>query len=531
MNTVMKKHSAQMFSILLLLLTSVILIPLQAAVTLAPLFADGAVLQRDKTIPIWGTASAGERISVVFAGQSLVATADSEGRWRVNLKPIPASSIPRTIVVKAGNTTLTVQDVVVGEVWLASGQSNMEWPLDYSANAKKEIAAANFPLVRQFKVAKEPSFTPMTTVAGAWAPALPDTAGKFSGVAYYFALAIHRELNVPIGILNSSWGGTGIDTWISPDACRTTPALAGSLKKLENGRRATEEEKADYQKLRAEWQKEKEDASAARLPFHKKPPETPPGFPTSRTLTGLYNGMIHPLTPYALRGAIWYQGESSTSIIHLYPGRMTALIEGWRNAFEQGDFPFYWVQLPNLDIGGLNQTSWVWADMREAQSKSLSIPNTGQAITIDVGENKGLHPKNKKSVGERLALLALARTYGLKGVVDSGPVFSAAKREGEAYRILFHVSPSPLKSAPAGLTGFELAGADQKFYPADAVIDGATVLVTSPDVKNPVAVRYAYRNAPEVGLYNAAGLPAAPFRTDTWPAPKQTKVTPASAAF
>ena len=512
--------------ILLPFLTCALLTPLHAAVSLAPLFTDGAVLQREKPVPVWGTADAGEKISVAFADQKLSTTADSKGLWRVNLAALPASATPRELVVK-GTNTLTVRDIVVGEVWLASGQSNMEWLLAYCTDAKKDIAAANFPLVRQFKVAKQPSLTPLATVDGAWAPALPATAGQFSGVAYYFAVDLHRRLNVPVGILNSSWGGTGIEPWISPDAHRAAPDLAKTFAKQETGKHPTPEEVTSFNAIRTAWRKSRDDAKAAKQPFTEPEPNAPAGFPSYRTAAALHNGMIHPLVPYALRGAIWYQGESSTSISAVYQGRMAALISGWRKAFDQGDFPFYWVQLPNLDVGGLNATNWSWAEMREAQAKALSVPNTGLAVTIDVGENKGLHPKNKKPVGERLALLALARTYGIKDVVDSGPVFAAAKRDGDAYRITYAPATSALKAADAGLAGFELAGSDQVFQPAEARIDGAMVVVTCAGIKNPAAVRYAYRNAPVAGLYNAAGLPAAPFRTDTWPAPKQAKPAPA----
>ena len=503
-------------------LACALLTPLHAAVRLAPLFADGAVLQREKPVPIWGTAAAGEKISVSFASQSLSTTAGTDGHWRVTLAALPASDSPRELIVK-GTNILTVRDVLVGEVWLASGQSNMEWPLAYCTNAKAEIDAAKFPLVRQFKVARQPSFTPLPTVDGAWTPALPATAGQFSGVAYYFALELHRRLNVPVGILNSSWGGTGIDPWISPDAYRSTPGLSAAFANYEKGPRANPVEKAAYEDLRATWEKARDAAKAAKQPFTEPAPKAPAGFPTYRTITALNNGMIAPLAPFALRGAIWYQGESNTSHASGYALRLTALVSGWRTQFAQPDLPVYWVQLPNFDHGNRNSDTWHWAELREAQTKALATPNTGQAITIDVGEEKGLHPKNKKPVGERLALLALARTYAVKGVIDSGPVFEKAVREGRAYRVTYQTSPSPLKAAPAGLTGFELAGADQVFHPADARIDGTTVVITSAAVAEPVAVRYAYRNAPIAGLFNAEGLPAAPFRTDTWPAPKAAK--------
>jgi sialate O-acetylesterase len=488
---------------------------LEAEVTLAPPFTDGAVLQREKTVPVWGTADAGEKISVSFAGQTLTTTANADGRWRVDLAALPASAEARELVVK-GTNTLTLRNVVVGEVWIASGQSNMEWPLSHTANAKTVIAAANYPLVREFKVARNASFTPLETAEGTWASALPETVGKFSGAGYYFALDLHQKLKVPVGILNCSWGGTGISPWIAPEGYKTTPALAAQFAKQEKGPRATPEQKAAYEAQKAAWEKEKADAKVAGKPFSTPEPKAPPGLPGTRTLAGLYNAMVHPVVPYALRGAIWYQGESNVSQASSYAAQLNALVTGWRSVFAQGEFPFYWVQLPNFDFGNRNADNWQWANLREAQTKALSTPNTAQAITIDVGEAKGLHPKDKESVGQRLALLALARTYGVKGVVDSGPVFAAAKREGAAYRITYQPSSSTLKGAPAGLTGFELAGEDKVFHDAEARIDGATVIVTSPAVKNPTAVRYAFRNAPVAGLFNAEGMPAAPFRTDTW---------------
>jgi sialate O-acetylesterase len=506
----------------LYLLAFALLSPLRADVTLAPLFADGAVLQRDKPVAVWGRADSGEKITVTFAGRSASATADTSGRWSVTLKPLPASAESRDLVVK-GRNTVTLHDVVVGEVWLASGQSNMEWPLAYCANAKAEIAAAKAPLFRQFKVERQPAFDPLATASGQWTPALPETAGQFTGVGYYFGLALHQRLNVPVGLINSSWGGTGIGAWISPAAYKANPELASTYAKTEKGPRPSAEAVAARDAEIAAWEKARDEAKAAGQPFKTPAPKIPAGFAGPRTPAGLYNGMIHPLLPYALRGVIWYQGESNTAHASQYATSFASLITGWRAAFAQGDLPFYWVQLPNFDHGNRNADNWGWAELREAQTKTLALPATGQAVTIDVGEPKGLHPKNKKPVGERLALLALARTYLVEHIIDSGPVFASAQREGAAYRIAYQPSASALQAGPAGLTGFELAGADQLFHEASARIDGMTVVVTSPEVANPVAVRYAYRNAPSAGLFNADGLPAAPFRTDTWPAPKPAK--------
>ena len=461
-----------------------------AAVSLAPLFADGAVLQREKPVPVWGAANAGEKISVSFAGQTLTTAADANGLWRVTLAALPADATPRELIVR-GTNTLTIRDVLVGEVWLASGQSNMEWPVSHSADPKAVIAAAKFPLVRHFKVEHKSATTPLTTATGAWLAATPENAGKFSAVAWHFSALVHERLHVPVGIINCSWGGTALEAWMDEPTYLADP---GRARRLADARKKIEPQ--------------------------------PDGPGNHTTLAGAYNGMIHPMVPYALRGVIWYQGEGNVRRADIYSDSFAALITGWRRAFGQGDFPFYWVQLPNFDLGGQNQTNWQWAELREAQTKTLALPNTGQAVTLDVGEPKGLHPPRKKPVGDRLALLALARTYAVEHMVDAGPVFKSATREGRSYRIAYAPSPAALKSAAASLTGFELAGADQVFHDAEARIDGATVVVSSPAVADPVAVRYAYRNSPVAGLFNTEGLPAAPFRTDTWPAPKAAKAPP-----
>jgi sialate O-acetylesterase len=493
-----------------------------ADVTLAPLFRDGAVLQREKPLPVWGTADAGESITVTFAGQSASATAGADGRWSVTFKPLTASAEPRDLAV-SGRNKLVVHDVVVGEVWLASGQSNMAYALGGATDGKADIKAANFPLLRQFKVAQQPSFDPLANVDGAWAPALPPTAGQFTAVGYYFGLYLHQKLNVPVGIINSSWGGTAVEAWIAPDAYRANPAIGKTFAQQEKTVRAKPEEKTSYETALATWEKARADAKAAKQAFSTPAPKAPAGLPGPRTAAGLYNGMINPLVPCALRGAIWYQGEANADHAAQYPPLFAALITGWRKQFAQGDFPFYWVQLPNLERKDRDPAHPSWAALREVQTQTLALPNTGQAVTIDVGEAKNLHPKNKKTVGQRLALLALARTYRVEHVIDSGPVFKSAKREGSAYRIAYEPvagaaepSSGTLKASPAGLTGFELAGPDKVFHPAEAKIDGPTVVVSCAEVADPAAVRYAYANAPVAGLFNAEGLPAAPFRTDTW---------------
>jgi len=482
-----------------------------ANVVLAPLFTDNAVLQRDKPVPVWGTADAGEAVSVAFAGQTVATTADAAGKWSVQLAALPANAKPADLVVK-GKNTVTRTNVVVGEVWLASGQSNMEWALKSSYDAALDIAgsAAN-PLIRHIKIAKKVSDTPLTTASGAWQVASPATSAEFTAVGYYFALDVYRILNVPVGIINSSWGGTRVEAWMDPATLKANPAFESVASEWVKTLAAYPEAKAKQVTALAAWKAEADAAKAAGQPFTKRAPAEPWGAGHQATPSGLNNGMISPLVPYALRGAIWYQGESNASKAAQYNALFSAMITGWRTQFGQGDFPFYWVQLANYQ----SPTDTTWAFLREAQSQTLSLPNTGQAVTVDIGNVTDIHPRNKKDVGRRLARLALARTYGQK-IVDSGPVFTKAERAGAGFRVSFTEINGGLIAPLNALVGFELAGEDKVFKPATAKIEKDTVLVTSAEVPAPVAVRYAWRNAPLAGLFNFEGLPAVPFRSDTW---------------
>ena len=482
-----------------------------ANVVLAPLFTDNAVLQRDKPVPIWGTADAGEKVAVAFAGQTVATTADAAGKWSVALAALPATATPADLVVK-GNNTLTLTNVVVGEVWIASGQSNMEWVLKNTYDASLDVAgsAAN-PLIRHIKIAKKVSDTPLTTATGTWQVASPVATPEFTAVGYYFALDLYRVLNVPVGIINSSWGGTRVEAWIDPATLKSNPSFesvaSGWAKTLEAYPAAKAKQLADL----AAWKEEAAAAKAAGQPFIKKAPAEPQGAGHQATPSGLNNGMIAPLVPYALRGTIWYQGESNAGKAVEYHALFSSMITGWRNQFAQGDFPFYWVQLANY----ASPTDTQWAFLREAQTQTLSLPATGQAVTVDIGDVSNIHPRNKKDVGRRLARLALARTYGQK-IVDSGPVFAKAERDGAGFRVSFTEVNGGLIAPLNALVGFELAGEDKVFKPATAKIEKDTVLVSCGDVPFPVAVRYAWRNAPLAGLFNLEGLPAVPFRSDSW---------------
>jgi len=485
----------------------------RADVTLAPPFQDHAVLQRDKPLPVWGRAAPGEKVTVEFMGQRIGTTAEADGRWIVYLEPVLAVTTP-TVLTVTGKNTVILQDVLVGEVWLASGQSNMEMRVMLSNDADTEMAAARYPLIREFDAANTVADQPADTVAGTWTVCTPEAAGKFSAVGYFFARSLHRKLGVPIGILNSTWGGTPIESWTDTATLKSTDAwLAIDARWLE-AQAAHAERAANYPAEMAAWKEAEEKAKATKTKNIAPWPRAPAGPGTPYALSGLYNAMIAPLQPYALRGAIWYQGESNWRRPAEYAEVFPAMIRAWRAQWNQGDFPFYFVQLASFTVAD-DPTGRGWAWLREAQTKALALPNTGMAVAIDIGDPKDIHPRNKQEVGRRLALLAKAKVYEIP--VDwSGPVFVAAKREGAAVRVSFAQAADSLTAGGKPLQAFELAGADQKFYPATARIERDTILVTAPEVPEPAAVRYAWSNNPDANLFNGTGLPAAPFRSDDW---------------
>lgn len=486
-----------------------------ADVTPATLFQDHAVLQRDKPVPVWGKADAGEKVTVTFAGQTKTATAGQDGRWSVTLDPLPANATPATLTI-AGNNTITLSDILVGEVWLASGQSNMEWSVKDTYDRAIDVPGSANPLIRHIKIPRKVSDTPLDRAGGSWQLASPATTAEFTAVGYYFARDIHALVGVPVGIVNSTWGGTRAESWTSPETFAATPSLAyvGEAWARTLADYPALKEKHDAE--RAAWDQRRAAAQAAGQPFTERAPGGPVGPGHPATPSGLYNAMIHPLVPYALRGAIWYQGESNADQAARYHELFSAMITGWRAQFAQGDFPFYWVQLANF--GNRDSAGTTWAFLREAQTRTLALPATGQAVILDIGDVRDIHPRNKKDVGRRLARLALARDYGFP-IVDSGPVFQNATRDGAGFRVTFTQAHGGLIAPLNTVAGFELAGSDQVFHPADAKIERDSVVVTSTSVPDPVAVRYAWRNAPVAGLFNREGLPATPFRTDTWDAP------------
>lgn len=493
---------------------SFILSSTAAALELAPPFTDHAVLQRDVTVPVWGwDDQPGGTVTVSFNGQVKETRVNAAGLWRADLDPMPVNAVSGDLIVK-GSTTITLHDVVVGEVWLASGQSNMEWSLEQSRGFAEEKAEPANPLVRHLKVERTGADLPVARVkTSGWQVADADTIGGFSGVGYFFAKALSEKIGMPVGIINSSWGGTPIESWLPEPVLRTMKAWPAFEAQWQAALKVFPEKIAAQPALEAAWKKAWEENHATGKPVTMAWPK-PPMAPGSAYGAGsLYNGMIAPIAPYALRGALWYQGEGNVGHHSEYAEMLPAMIKSWRNAWFVGDFPFFVVQLPNYSDNG-KATERAWAQLRDAQTAALTLRNTGVAVTIDGDEPDNLHPVNKRPVGERLALLAEAGVYGF-AVESSGPTLASAGREGSAIRVKFHHATGLTSRTPA-IGGFELAGADKVFRAATATIDGESVLVSSPEVRDPQVVRYAWTNAPAVSLYNSAGLPAAPFRTDDW---------------
>lgn len=489
-----------------------------AALELASPFTDHAVLQREVAVPVWGWSdNPGATVSVGFGGQTKLTRVNASGGWRVDLDPMDANATGGDLVVTEGATTITYHDVVVGEVWLASGQSNMEWQVKSSRGYDEEKAKPANPLIRHLRVDHVGADLPAPRVkTSGWQSAAPDTLGEFTGVGYFFAQAVAEKLQVPVGILHSSWGGTAIESWIPEPVLRTTRSWPALNARWREALKTWPERYAAQPGLEAAWQKAQEDLrkNGTPIPAGMQWPRPPMGPGSGFAPARLYNSMIAPFVPYALRGALWYQGESNVGRPRDYAELLPAMIQAWRAAWPQGDFPFLVVQLPNYS-DNKKATGRAWAELREAQESVLHVPAAGLAVIIDGDEPDNLHPTNKRPVGGRLAAIALNRVYDQRDTVWTGPLRLAVLREGAALRVRFS-NADGLKSTTPEVTGFEIAGADKIFHAATAKIDGTTVLVSSPAVTEPVAVRYAFMNAPLASLANAAGLPAAPFRTDNW---------------
>jgi len=623
-------------------LVFVMIYQVQARVNLPKVFSDNMVIQRGKPINVWGWADKGEALTVTLNGQSVRARADKTGRWSVALKPMGFGG-PYVMNVAGNSNTITIKNILIGDVWVCSGQSNMEWIVKNTAHAQEEMAGADYPNIRLFTVEKAMSYKPQPDLAGGqWLTCSPATVANFSAVAYFFGRKLHQDTQVPIGLINTSWGGTNIQTWVSWEVMSKTEtykditpkkldelsagkvAYSDYLQSLKNdkglaerwyessGAPATWDEislparwegsaigdtdgiiwfRKEFQVDKAalskkatlrlgmiddedityingrivgeedEWNKERHydlpdgllvegtntitvrirdnqgpggmfsDAAHLCLDFgdSKIPLAGQWTYKASATTKGfgmqhsgpnefpsqLFNAMVAPLTPFAIKGAIWYQGEANTSEAQRYRTLFPDMINDWREHWNDA-FPFYWVQLANFMSPSPHPSESQWAELREAQSFALHVPNTGQAVIIDIGEAGDIHPRNKKDVGHRLALIALKHTYG-RDVVCSGPRYQSSKIEQGKIIVTFTEVGSGLKAMDkyGYLKGFAIAGSDRKFVWAKAYIDGHHVVVYSDEVKAPVAVRYAWADNPDdANLYSHENLPASPFRTD-----------------
>lgn len=639
----------------------------QTGLHLPALFSDEMVLQCDFKAPIYGTAKPGDTVTVDIAGQRLTTKAGKDGAWSVNIRPLKAGG-PYTLTV-AADVSLTYRDVLAGEVWVCSGQSNMEFPMSGVIDAKNEIANSADPMIRLMTVPKLSVDTPVKDFQGSWKQCGPDTVGGFSAVAYFFARELRKRLGVPVGLIHSSWGGTPAESWTRRDVLKSDPKIAILATRYEEMMKNYPQAKADYDKAFAEWQKKalaqddgnvgfglgwasdsvkaedwqeatvpeavedlmhrtvlgsfwyrrtvevpaswagkdieldlggiddydttyfnnqqvgstgRETPSSWSVPRRYKVPGSlvkagtnvvairafneigsggpngsadlyaltngtesvplagkwefriekeaahstidaqnnmpqPPLGPGNPWVPGsLYNGMIAPLIPYGIRGAIWYQGESNADRAYQYRRLFPTMIQNWRKDWGQGDFPFYFVQLANFMPLAVEPVSDPWAELREAQTMTLSLPNTGMATIIDIGMATDIHPKDKQDVGYRLALNALDKTYG-RHLEFSGPMKKSASFAAQSARIEFDHTKGGLVAKGGPLVGFAICGSDHKFVWADAKIVGNTVVVTSSKIDKAVAVRYAWSSNPPCNLFNGEGLPAVPFRTDDWP--------------
>jgi len=451
---------------IVLLIMLIALSAASAAVKPNGLISDGAVLQQGISVPIWGRADDGEKVTVRFEGQTVSTTARN-GFWIVRLKPLTAGG-PFTMKIN----DLELKNILVGEVWICSGQSNMAWTVKLSEDSEAVIAASKDPLLRLYTV---PRSDRLQELPPGWQEAGPDTVPNFSAVGYFFGKHLREALKAPVGLIDSSVGGTPAEAWTSRSALLADPELRSMVEK-----------------------------------------------PSTR-VSYLYNGMIAPLQPYAIRGAIWYQGESNAGRAYQYRTLFPAMIRNWREAWGHGDFTFLFVQLAPFGIVNERRPESSWAELREAQLlTSLNVPNTGMAVITDLGDPVDIHPKKKEPVGARLALAARAIAYG-ENVVYSGPIYRSVEIKGDRAILSFDHAGGGLMAKDGDLTGFTIAGDDQNFVDARAVIEGNKVVVRSPDVPKPVAVRYGWSNCPVVNLFNKEDLPASPFRTDDFPGVTEPK--------
>lgn len=514
-----------------------------AAVRVGGLFTDNAVLQQGLPIPVWGTADPGERVAVTLGGDTSRASADATGKWSLKLAPRKAGGPFDMRIEGSSGSPVVLKNVLVGEVWICGGQSNMAYCLKgWSADAltPAAIPEANDPLLHFAILPNAIALSPADTIRAQWRPATPATVPLLTAVGYFFGRDLRRALGVPVGLIHDNFSGSAAQAWTSKGALAANPSLRRYVDEEEAAVNEYPAKQAQYDRDLAAYQaRSPADASAANT-VAAAPPKQP--VDPVRWFNGaghLYNGMIAPIIPYGIRGVIWYQGEANAGQGFEYETLFPALIADWRNRWGEGDFPFLYVQLaPYMSIRSAPMPIYAggWQELREAQRLTLAtVANTGMAVTTDLGDSTNVHGRRKEPVGDRLALIARAKVYG-QPVEYCGPMVDAVVQQGSSVRVRFThaeglkavdvhdgADDGPLIAKAGVASGFEIAGKNGRYYPANAVIDGDSILLSNPNVIVPVGVRYGWANYPVANLSNAAGLPASPFKSDPWPLPSEPK--------
>ena len=467
------------------------------------------VLQQNSENAIWGWADAEATVDLLWQGQHLKTQADADGYWRTQLPTGAASFDAHTLRITSGSAELHISDILIGEVWLCSGQSNMQWTVANSSDAKLEKAAAHHPAIRMITVSRVGTQIPQKDFKGNWQRCTPETVSQFSAVAYYFGRQLQQSLQVPIGLIACAYGGSTAEAWVERSTLESDPRFATELSSWK-----AREANFDYQKVLAQWREKVKKARAN----NEKAPRKPQNILTGQHRPGnLWAGMLEPIIGYGIRGTVWYQGESNAARANKYKALFSLMIHEWRQAWGLGDFPFYWVQLADFRAESPQPEKSTWAELREAQTQTLELPNTGQAVIYDLGEGRDIHPRNKQGVGKRLARIALARDYGLQ-VPYLNPQFKSMSIEGGTITLSFeHVGSSLYTFDVKTAIGFVVAGEDKVWHSARAQLTSkSTIELICDQVPNPVAVRYAWADNPVANVYSREGLPLTPFRSDNW---------------
>ncbi|MBA63304.1 MAG: sialate O-acetylesterase [Planctomycetaceae bacterium] len=492
---------------------------LQAEVSVSNLFTNHMVVQQGKPVIVWGKETAGAMLNVSMAGNSATATADAGGRWTVRLPALKANSGPHEITIQ-GSSTIKISDILVGEVWICSGQSNMQWPVASANDPQLEALAAKFPRIRLITVPQVGTQEAQDNFDGQWKAVTPETVLQFSAVGYFFGRQLHQTLDVPVGLIDNAWGGSACEAWIPRDVLENNghTELLAHWDKLADEYDAGAME-AKFQKAVENWKKR---AAAAKTAGKSNPPyPRRPRNPLAgqHRPANLYQGVLNPIIGYPIQGAIWYQGEANATRAKQYQDLFPLMIKTWREAWKQGDFSFYWVSLADFKDEVSEPTEADWAELREAQTMTMSkLPNTGEAIITDLGEAHDIHPRNKQDVAKRLARWALAQNYGYTALVHRSPIYKSHEVNGNRVIVTFdHVGGGLDTHDVRAVRGFTIAGTDRKFHHAEArIIAKHQVEVWSDEVAEPASVRYAWANNPKSNLQNRSHLPATPFRTDQW---------------